>query len=287
MFEFQVIINGLLLGGLYALMAIGMSLIWGVTNVVNLAHGALIMLGAYATFWLFKLLNIDPFVSLAISFTALFVFGFLVQKYIINFVIRAKMFITLLLTFGLDILITNIAQTAWTSNFRQTSPAYSANGFSFGFITVPYVRLSAFIISIILVFALYIFLKKTKTGQAIRAVSQDIDAARLMGINVAKTFALTFAIGSGLAGVAGSMIGVLMPITPQMGGIFTLKSFVVALVGGLGTIFGPLVGGLFLGLAETLGSFHLGAKYADIIVFGILVLTLIMKPTGILGKNNE
>ncbi len=287
MFEFQVIINGLLLGGLYALMAIGMSLIWGVTNVINLAHGALIMLGAYTTFWLFKLLNIDPFVSLAISFTTLFVFGFLVQKYIINFVIRAKMFITLLLTFGLDILITNVAQTAWTSNFRQTSPAYSANGFSFGFITVPYVRLSAFIISIILVFALYIFLKKTKTGQAIRAVSQDIDAARLMGINVAKTFALTFAIGSGLAGVAGSMIGVLMPITPQMGGIFTLKSFVVALVGGLGTIFGPLVGGLFLGLAETLGSFHLGAKYADIIVFGILVLTLIVKPTGILGKNDE
>jgi len=158
MFEFQVIINGLLLGGLYALMAIGMSLIWGVTNVVNLAHGALIMLGAYATFWLFKLLNIDPFVSLAISFTALFVFGFLVQKYIINFVIRAKMFITLLLTFGLDILITNIAQTAWTSNFRQTSPAYSANGFSFGFIGFHHINNTGFCV-------IYIFKKdKNRSG---------------------------------------------------------------------------------------------------------------------------
>ncbi len=287
MFELQIIINGLLLGGLYALMAIGMSLIWGVTNVVNLAHGALIMLGAYTTFWLFKLLHLDPFISLAASFAVLFVFGFLIQKYIINFVIRAKMFITLLLTFGLDILITNVAQTAWTSNFRQTSPSYASNGLSFGIITVPYVRLAAFAISIVLVFALYLFLKKTKTGQAIRAVSQDIDAARLMGIDVANTFAITFGIGAGLAGVAGSMLGVLIPITPQMGGILTLKSFVIALIGGLGTIFGPLVGGLFLGLIETFGSFHLGAKYADVIVFGILVATLIIKPTGILGKNNE
>lgn len=287
MFEIQVILNGLLLGGLYALMAIGMSLIWGVTNVINLAHGALIMLGAYATFWMFTLYHIDPFLSIPISFVLLFVLGFLIQKYIINFVIRAKMFVTLLLTFGLNILITNIAQKAWTSNFRQTSPAYEANGISFGLITIPYVRLAVFIISIALVFALYFFLKKTKTGQSIRAVSQDINAAKLMGIDVGNTFALTFGIGSGLAGVAGSMLGVLLPITPQMGEVLTLKSFVVAIVGGLGTIFGSLAGGIFLGLVETIGSFHLGTKYTDIIIFGILVITLIIKPTGILGKKSS
>ncbi len=287
MFEIQVIINGLLLGGLYALMAVGMSLIWGVNNVINLAHGALIMLGAYATFWMFTLYHIDPFLSIPISFALLFVLGFLIQKYIINFVIRAKMFITLLLTFGLDILITNIAQKAWTSNFRQTSPTYASSSISFGLITIPYVRLAVFVISIVIIFALYLFLKKTKTGQSIRAVSQDIDAAKLMGIDVGNTFALTFGIGAGLAGMAGSMLGVLMPITPQMGGILTLKSFVVALLGGLGTVFGSLAGGIFLGLAETIGSFHLGAKYADIIIFGILVLTLIVKPTGILGKKSS
>ncbi len=284
--QLQVIVNGLLLGGLYALMAVGMSLIWGVANIINLAHGALIMLGAYATFWFFTLLHIDPFLSLPLSFIALFIIGFLIQKYVINWVLRAKMFITLLLTFGINILIINIAQKAWTSNFRQTSPSYAASSFLIGPLTIPYVRIAAFVISIVLIVGLYIFLKKTKTGKAIRAVSQDMDAAKLMGVDVANTFAITFAIGSGLAGIAGSLIGVLIPITPQMGDAFTLKSFVVALVGGLGTIFGPLAGGLFLGFVETMGSFYMGVKYADVIVFGILVLTLIIKPTGILGKKS-
>lgn len=282
MFATQVAINGLLVGGLYALMALGLSLVWGVMDVINIAHGAFIMLGAYTTYWLHQA-GIDPLISLPISLGLLFIVGFLLQKYLINLVIRAELFITLLLTFGIEILIMNLALVAWTANVRRVTTSYSGASLSAGGLTIPLVRIIAFITALILAGVLFLLLERTRMGRAIRATSQDLLAARLTGTNVSNTYAITFGLGAGLAGAAGSLWSMLFPITPTMGGVLTLKSFVVSVIGGLGTMAGPVVGGLVLGLAENFTSAYVSTTLPNLVSFGLLVLTLIVRPRGILG----
>ena len=279
----QVIINGILKGGLYALMAMGMSLIWGVMNVINIAHGAFIMLGAYITYWMFSLLGIDPFVSLIFSASIMFMLGFAIQKGLINFVIKADIFITLLLTFGLEILITNLALLAWTADVRKVKVAYAAANLQFFGATVPLVRLIAFAVAIAVTVALFIMMEKTKLGRAIRATSQDLDAAKLMGINVSNIYSITFGIGVALAATAGTLWSIVFPITPTMGGILTLKSFVIIVIGGLGTMLGPIAGGLVLGIVEAMGASFLGATYENLISFVIFLIVIIFMPKGIFG----
>ena len=280
----QILINGILKGGLYALMALGMSLIWGVMDIINIAHGAFIMLGAYSTYWFFTLLGIDPFVSLIFSMALMFILGYIIQRYLINLVIRAEIFITLILTFGIDIFITNMALILWTADVRKVKVAYAASNFTFLGATIPYVRLFAFILALLISFILYIILNKTRLGRAIRATSQDLDAARLNGVNVAHIYSITFGIGTALAAAAGTLWAILFPISPTMGGHLTLKSFVVCIVGGLGTMLGPIVGGLTLGIIEAFGTNFFGTTYESLISFTILVLVLILRPKGILGK---
>lgn len=281
----QILVNGILKGGLYALMAIGMSLIWGVMDIINIAHGSFIMLGAFTTYWLFSLLGMDPFVSLIFSMAILFVLGYGVQKYLINYVIRAGAFITLILAFGIDIFIKNLALVSWTADVRKVQVAYGAANFSFGnWVTIPTIRLIAFLLVIAISILFYYILNKTNLGRSIRATSQDLDAARLVGVNVAKTYAITFGLGVGAAGAAGTLWSILFPISPMMGGELTLKSFVVVIIGGLGSMLGPIIGGLALGIAEAFGTDWFGSTYGNLISFSILVLVLIIKPKGILGK---
>ncbi len=283
MFAGQVAVNGLLVGGLYALMALGLSMIWGVMDVINIAHGAFIMLGAYITYWLFHLFGVDPLISLIFSASSLFLLGFLLQKYLINLVIRAEMFITLLLTFGIDILIVNLARVLWTANVRRVATSYSGANFTVVGITIPVIRVVAFIVAIALGLLTYLLLERTRTGRAIRATSQDLLAARLNGVNVSNTYAITFGLGTALAGAAGSLWSMLFPITPTMGGVLTLKSFVVTVIGGLGTMVGPLVGGLVLGVAENFASAYIGPTFPNLVSFTLLVVTLIIRPRGLLG----
>jgi branched-chain amino acid transport system permease protein len=281
----QIVINGILKGGLYALMALGMSLIWGVMDIINIAHGSFIMLGAFCSFWLFHLAGIDPFIGLFVSVALLFLFGYGIQRYLINLVIRATIFITLILAFGIEIFINNSALVAWTADVRKIQVPYGAANFSIGdFVTIPYVRLLAFFIALVIAGIFFFILNKTRLGRSIRATSQDLDAARLAGVDPAKTYAITFGLGTGAAAAAGTLWAVLFPISPMMGGILTLKSFVVVIIGGLGTMFGPIVGGLTLGIAEALGSNWFGTTFENLISFTILVLVLIFRPTGILGK---
>jgi len=282
----QVLINGILKGGLYALMALGMSLIWGVMDIINIAHGAFIMLGAYTTYWLFSLVGIDPFVSLVASMAIMFILGYLIQKNIINLVIKAEIFITLILAFGIEIFINNSAMLMWTSDVRKVKVSYAAANFNFLGATIPDVRLVAFILAIIISIILFIILNKTRLGRAIRATSQDIDAARLSGVKVANIYAITFGIGTALAAAAGTLWAILFPISPTMGGHLTLKSFVVTIIGGLGTMMGPIVGGLALGIIEALGTNWFGTTFESLISFTILVLVLIFMPKGILGGKN-
>jgi branched-chain amino acid transport system permease protein len=280
----QVLVNGLLLGGLYGMMALGMSLIWGVMNIVNIAHGALIMLGAYLTFWTFTLWGWDPFISLPATIVALFVYGYCVQRFLLNLIVRAQLFLTLLITFGLEVVMVNLARIFWSSDLRQVTPKYAATNFEVGGITIPYVRLWVFITTVVLSVLFLLLLERTKLGRAIRATSEELRAARLTGIPVAHIYAVTFGLGAALAGAAGGLWGMLFPITPIMGGGLTLKSFVVAVLGGLGTMMGAIIGGLVLGVAESVTSTYLGPTYPNAVSFGLLVLILIFRPTGLLGR---
>jgi branched-chain amino acid transport system permease protein len=280
----QVLVNGILLGGLYGLMALGMSLIWGVMNIVNIAHGALIMLGAYLTFWMFTLWGWDPFLSLPATIVALFAYGYVVQRFLLNLIVRAQLFLTLLITFGLEVVMVNLARLAWSSDLRQVTPTYAANNFEVAGITVPYVRLWVFITTAVLSVLFLLVLERTRLGRAIRATSEELHAARLTGIPVAHIYAVTFGLGAALAGAAGGLWGMLFPVTPIMGGGLTLKSFVVAVLGGLGTMMGAIVGGLVLGIAESFTSTYIGPTYPNAVSFGLLVLILILRPTGLVGR---
>jgi branched-chain amino acid transport system permease protein len=282
----QVLVNGLLLGGLYGMMALGMSLIWGVMNIVNIAHGALIMLGAYLTFWMFTLWGWDPFASLPATITFLFVYGYVVQRFLLNRIVRAQLFLTLLVTFGLEVVMVNLARIFWSSDLRQVTPAYAATNFEVAGVTVPYVRLWVFVTTVSLSLLFLLLLERTRLGRAIRATSEELRAARLTGIPVAHIYAVTFGLGAALAGAAGGLWGMLFPITPVMGGGLTLKSFVVAVLGGLGTMMGAIVGGLALGLVESFTATYVGPTYPNAVSFGLLVLILIVRPAGLLGRRS-
>ena len=280
----QVLLNGVLLGGLYALIALGLALVWGVLNIVNLAHGAFIMLGAYVCYYAFTGLSIDPFAALPLAMLVLFAFGYLLQRYLLNLVIRAPMFNTLLITFGIDVILTYLAQIAFSADFRTINPSYAGDNFALWGATVPLVRLLAFAIALALTLAMWLFLSRTRLGRAIRATAQNLIAARLYGVEPRNTYALTFGLGAALAGVAGGLYGVVSQVNPYIGTSLTAKSFAIAVIGGLDSPLGVIVGGLFLGIVESLTSLYLGPTYADVASFGILVLVLIVRPTGILGR---
>lgn len=280
----QVLVNGVLLGGLYALMALGLALVWGVLNIVNLAHGAFIMLGAYACYYLFTGLAIDPFAALPLAMLALFAFGYLLQRYVLNLIIRAPMFNTLLITFGIDVVLTFLAQIFFSADFRTINPAYAGSNFALFGATVPFVRVLAFIVAIGLTVALWLFLGHARVGRAIRAAAQNLTAARLYGVEPRRIYALTFALGAALAGAAGGLYGVVSQVNPYIGASLTAKSFAIAIIGGLDSPLGVIVGGLFLGIVESLTSLYIGPTYTDVASFGILVLVLIVRPTGLLGR---
>lgn len=280
----QILVNGVLLGGLYAVMALGLALVWGVLNIVNLAHGAFIMLGAYLSWHLFTYLGIDPFLGLPITAIVMFGVGYGVQRGLLNLVVRAPMFNTLLITFGLEVVLTYLAQLAFSADFRTINPSYAGAHVAFGPVVIPLARLMAFGIAIVLTVGMWIFLLRTKLGRAIRATAQNLVAARLYGVEPRHLYAMTFGIGIGLAGAAGGLYGTVSQINPYIGATLTAKSFAIAIIGGLDNPLGVLVGGLVLGVIESLTVAYVGATFGDVASFGVLVLVLIVRPSGILGK---
>lgn len=282
----QIFVNWLLLGCLYAAIALGFSLVWGIMNIVNLAQGSLILVGAYIAFLLYTRLHIDPFVGMPFTMVALFGLGWIVQYVAINRIIRAPLLVTLLFTFGLDLLIADLIQQFFTSDLRSINTSYANAGFNIGLTHIPFDRTIAAVIAIILTAALDYFLTHTRTGNSILATGMDRDAARLMGINIRNTYALTFAIGAALAGAAGAMLAELYPFNPSIGGSFTLRAFVIVVLGGLGTPWAVIAGGLVFSLAETIVPLipNVGPGYDNAIAFAVLVLVLIFRPNGLFGK---
>jgi branched-chain amino acid transport system permease protein len=280
----QVLVSGVLLGGLYALMALGLALVWGVLNIVNLSHGALIMLGAYTSYFLFTVWHIDPFVTLPITAVVLFIVGYAIERGILNFVIRGPMFNTLLITFGIEVILTYLAQLWFSADFRAINPTYAGANFAIAGITIPTVQVLVFAIALGLTIAMWLFLLHTRIGRGIRASAQNLVAARLYGVDPKRIYALTFGLGAALAGVTGGLYGTVSQINPYIGGPLTAKSFAIAIIGGLDNHLGVIVGGLVLGIVESLTALYFGSTYRDVASFGVLLLVLILRPSGLLGR---
>ena len=289
----QDLVNGILAGGIFAVVALGFSLVWGIMNIINLAHGSFIMLGAYTTYQLVTSFGLDPFVTLPFSFVALFVLGYLIQRLLINWVARAPILTTFLLTFGLSLLIVNIALLIWSPDTRGVHPAYAGTNFTIGDVTVPWGKVYTLIAALIITGLMHVWLTRSRTGRAIRATSMDIGAAQLSGVRVSQIYAIVFGLGAGLAGVAGTLLSLSYSITPNMGDPFLIKGFVVCVLGGLGSVQGALLGGLTYGIVEafatqidlTIGTQHIsGSGLQDAIALVVLLIVLIVRPRGIIGK---
>ena len=282
----QQVILGLLLGGVYVAVALGFSLVWGILNIVNLAHGALVIIGAYITWLLFTHWHIDPFITLPVDALALFVIGYALQRAVINRLIRAPLLFTFLLTFGINLVIVSLLLLIFTGDFRSVTPSYSGSGLELGSITIPYIRVAGLAVALVLAGILWAILNRTRTGAAILAVGADRDAAQLVGVDLRHMYALTFAIGAAFAGVAGGIITTFQSIAPTAGDPYTLQAFAVVILGGLGRVSATVVGGLAFGLIEVLGQSApgLSSGYANAIAFVVLVVVLVVRPRGLLGR---
>jgi branched-chain amino acid transport system permease protein len=281
----QATLYGLLQGGLFALVAVGFSLVWGVMNVVNLAHGAFVLGGAYLAYELNSWLGLDPFLGMVPAALGLFAIGYVLQRYLVNLVVNAPIFITLLLTFGLQLLAVNGMILLFTANYRSIPTGYAATPLPLpGDVRVPVGRLVAALLAVAITVGLGYVMRRTRTGLSILATGMDRGAARLMGIKAAHVYALTFGIAAGLAGAAGAAVGAVSTFSPADAGRFTLFSFVAAVLGGLGTMSGALYGGLLLGLVEAWGGQLLPGTLINALAFAVLVIVLAVRPQGLAGR---
>jgi branched-chain amino acid transport system permease protein len=281
----QSLISGILIGGVYALIGIGLTIIFGVMRVINFAHGDLLMVGMYLTYFLFTLAGIDPFLSIAIGIPAMFLFGAMLQKMFINRMLGALPQNQILLTIGLGLIMSNTMMLIYTSDYKILSTSYSSESITLWGISISSPLAISFLITVAITLALYWFLMKTDTGQAIRATAQDREAAQLMGINVKRMSILAFGIGSALAGTAGALISPTYYIFPQIGSTFTLKAFVITVLGGMGSIVGATIGGIIIGVAESVSAVYISSGWKDVVVFVLFLLVLLFKPSGLLGKS--
>lgn len=284
MINVQILANGLVLGGLYACIAVGFSLVWGVLNVINILHGTFIVLGSYVAFFAFNYTGLHPFASVIVAGGVLYVVGYILQIGLINRVITAPVLITLTLTFGLDLVINNAMLVAFTADYRKINLANPLGSIEIGPIFLPGDRVAAMALALLLTLLLYWLLRNTKIGRAIVAVRMDREAAALMGVEVKRVNAVTFGIGALMAGAAGALLSIVYPISPLNSSLFLGKAFVVCVLGGLGSVPGAMIGGLVLGIVESFGAFWFGPEHAVTISFALLLILLFVRPSGLLGR---
>jgi len=288
----QTIISGFLLGGLYGLIALGMALIMGVMRVINLAHGDFMMIAMYISYWLFTLLGIDPYLSVFIAAPALFLFGLVIQKYLLTPVMKVESILPhnqVILTVGLAMVFSNLATVLFTGNYRSTPVSYASSAWYLTdywkgapielSLSIPWTL--SFIMAVLITVALWIFLMKTDTGKSIRATAQDLDAALLMGVNVDWVRMVTFGIGLVLVAAAGCVFLPIYYLYPSLGKQFTNVGFVITVIGGMGSTHGAVIGGLILGLFESMTATYIGMGWAPAGRFGIFVAALVFLPGGI------
>jgi branched-chain amino acid transport system permease protein len=283
----QNLVYGILIGALYGLAAVGLSLVFGVTKFLNVAHGELLMLGGYASFWLFALWRVDPFVSLPAAIVFLLAIGVVLYKLLFGRMVRlaegVKIQKTLLVGFGLSLILQNLALQFWTADTRSITTSYSGAVFTLAGVRFPLVRVGSMVLAFIVIVALQLFLRRTYTGKALRATVESWEAASLVGIDVDRVYLISFVMGAALAGVAGALVSVGYSIEPTMGMSWTLKSLVVMVLGGLGSITGTFVGGIVLGVTESATGFFLSLSYREVVGLVLFLLVLIFRPQGLFG----
>ena len=284
----QQLVLGLLIGGLYGLAAAGLSLVFGVLKVLNVAHGQLIMLGGYGAFWLFALWGLDPFASLALVVPGALVLGVVLYGALFGWVVRAheetRVKNSLLIGFGLALALDGAAVRLWTADERSITTGYAGAVFAFGGLAVPLVRLASLVLAFALIGGLHLLLRRWRWGRAIRATAEDWEAALMTGIDVRRAYLLAFAIGTALAGAAGTLVSVGYSISPSIGLEWTLKALIVVVLAGLGSMLGTFVGGLVLGLAEALSATVFGGPYREVVGLVIFFVVLVARPQGLFAR---
>ncbi len=284
----QQVVLGLLLGGLYGLAAAGLSLVFGVLKVLNVAHGELIMLGGYGAYWLFALLGVDPFASLLLVVPGALLAGAALYLGLFGFVVRAheetRIKNSLLVGFGLALALHAAALRLWTADDRSITTAYGGAVISVGPIAIPLIRRASLAGAVALVGALHLLLARWRWGKAIRATAEDWQAALLTGIDVRRAYLIAFAIGTALAGAAGTLVSVGYSISPSIGLEWTLKALIVVVLAGLGSMLGTFAAGLFVGVAEALSAAAFGGPYREVVGLVIFVVVLVLRPQGLFGR---
>lgn len=277
----QSLVSGLLIGGVYALAAIGLSLVFGVMRISNFAHGDLMMVGMYATYLMFTVLGIDPFISVIFTMPLMFLFGVFLQKTFINRVIDAPHQNQILLTIGLGLIISNATLLLFTGDYKILTTDYSSASFEIMDISISVPMVASFIVTSLITVALYFFLMKTDLGRALRATAQNREAAQLMGINVKRISMIAFGLGTALAGAAGALIAPTYYIHPLAGHSFLLKSFTICVLGGLGSVPGAAIGGIIIGIIESMSSTYISTDWKDVVVFAVFLAVLLLRPAGL------
>ncbi len=284
----QNVIFGTLVGGLYGLAAVGLALVFGVLRMLNVAHGELLMLGGYTTFWLFTLWGTDPYVSLLIAGPALFLIGVALYETLFGRLVKlpeeSKIQVSILIGFGLALALHALAILAWTADDRAVTAEYAGRVAHAGPLVIPLTRLAGLAVAFAFLAALHLFLHRTDLGRAIRATAEDWEAACLMGVPVRRVYRVAFALGSALAGVAGSLVAVSEAISPAIGLSWTLKALIVVVLAGLGSIFGTFLAGVLLGIAESVAAFALGGVFREVVGLVLFVAVLALRPQGLFGR---
>ncbi|HLH21122.1 MAG TPA: branched-chain amino acid ABC transporter permease [Chloroflexota bacterium] len=286
----QSLVFGVLVGALYGLAAAGLSLVFGVMKVLNVAHGDLLMLGGYGSFWLFTLYGVDPFASLLVVGPALFVIGLALElalfRPLTRFDEETKIKNSLLIGFGLALVLENLAIRLWTADERGITPSYAGSVVRLGAVNLPLDRLGNLAVALAVIVGLHLFLTRTYLGKGIRATAEDWQAATLVGINVRRTYLIAFALGTALAGVAGTLVTVGFTVSPGIGLDWTLKALIVVVLAGLGSVFGTFVGGLLLGVGESLVTLiPNGGSYRELVGLVLFVVVLLVRPEGLFGRS--
>jgi branched-chain amino acid transport system permease protein len=279
----QQLVNGVLIGLVYSLLAIGLTLVWGVMNVLNFAHGDFLMIGMFLSYWLYVMAGVDPLLSIPVNAVALFLLGMFVYRFIISKVMHGPGLAQLVVTFGVSIFISNFAALIWTPNFRSVEQTLLSGTWNLDGVMLSIPKFVSSIGSVLTSGLVFCFLRYTRTGKAILAVEMDREAATIMGINTERINSLSFAIGSALVGVAGALLATHYYIYPFVGGTFGLICFCIVALGGFGSIEGAFIAGILVGVVQTLGGYIFDPAYKLAIVFVMYLVTVWIRPQGLRG----
>ena len=283
----QLLINGILLGGVYAVMASGLSLIFGVVRILQISHSVLIILGCYFSYSISTHLSLDPILSLIITMPVMFFIGIVVYRFIVAPMKNAPPVAVLLAFFGLILTLENTIGLIWTTNYNAIQSAYQGKSFIALGLVFSLPKAIAFAVACLLILTLLVFLGRTETGRAIRAVSQDRDTAQILGVDVDKIFVIVFGISTALAAVGGSLMGIIYSFYPSLHWRWLGVVFSVVVLGGLGQVGGAIIAALIIGIAESMAAYFIGSAWGPFIAFAILIITLIQRPQGLFGIKGE